>query len=100
MVSFHVGQKVVCIRDDWSDGSPPLRNGAIYTVVGITAPIKCFSFGGPSMCRPTIILAEAKNPNGDDIGFNHERFRPVIERKTDISIFTAMLNAQRTGVNA
>jgi hypothetical protein len=28
-------------------------------------------------------------------GFNAERFRPVVERKTDISIFTAMLKTQK-----
>jgi hypothetical protein len=28
-------------------------------------------------------------------GFNASRFRPVVERKTDISIFTAMLKTQK-----
>jgi hypothetical protein len=32
--------------------------------------------------------------------FSTKHFRPVVERKTDISIFTDMLAKQRTGVSA
>lgn len=35
-----------------------------------------------------------------EIGFNAECFRPLVERKTDISVFKAMLNPSREGVPA
>lgn len=81
-MTFHVGQEVVCV-------SVPLNNyiglkkGAIYRITG-----KGFSnFSG----APCVTI----EGSGKQFYFAN-RFRPVEKRKTDISIFTAMLNPQKT----
>jgi hypothetical protein len=38
--------------------------------------------------------------NGYEPGFNAECFSPIVERKTDISIFTKMLNPSKQSVDA
>lgn len=101
-MSFQVGQKVVCVDDSGPiDGDPRkvpggdyvpnmIRRGAIYTVrtVGFY----------PRWGEQGIRLHEVVNPIREYIGGNSEvcfaahRFRPLIERKTDISVFTALLN--------
>lgn len=106
-MSFHVGQRVVCVDDAsrpgllWSIGKAwgdldGLRKGTIYTVRGIElAPIGVLTLKLREIVR--------KSPPGTgnlDAGFAAFRFRPVVE--TDISIFTAMLNPvpKREGVDA
>lgn len=80
-MTFHVGQKVICI-----DATPVgcltggLRKGAIFT---IDALIKTTSGTGLS-------FVEIPVPEGW-LAFHPRRFRPIVERKTDISIFTRML---------
>ena len=75
---FRVGQKVVCV--DASRFEQYLDEGRVYTITSINAPylrVDCRSAnvtGGP-----------------DDYGYDASRFRPIVERKTDISIFKAML---------
>jgi hypothetical protein len=96
--SWHVGMKVVCTYDYdvaslrargtyCARCSFPVRNG-IYTLRRI----------GSIEGHVAILLAEIVNPIGDiRLGFNGEsgfyakHFRPAQTRKTDISIFTAML---------
>lgn len=63
----------------------PLKKGKIYTVTGQDSEPD--EFGGLAY-----FLAEVEGI------FYHWRFRPVVERKTDISIFTRMLTDQK--VNA
>lgn len=79
-MTFHVGQKVVCIRAGaYYSGAldTGLRLNAVYTVARIYE-------GG--------LMAVAEIPTNDICdALNKDRFRPVVERKTDISIFTAML---------
>lgn len=84
---FHVGQKVVCVdgtppRQDWFGEPLPVR-GNIYTVryVHLSRDGRCgirlqeiLNAGGP--CEPV---------------YNIVRFRPITDRKTDISIFKRML---------
>jgi len=38
--------------------------------------------------------------NGIEPSFYARLFRPVVERKTDISVFTRMLNTQRVRIDA
>ena len=81
---FHVGQDVVCIRDDWGFSPKGLKilpkKGEVYKVAGIREPG---------------FFALHKVPHLNLIGWdNHNKFasnffRPVL--KTDISVFTAML---------
>lgn len=96
--NFRVGQKVVCIDDaclpgyKWGEGKPEV--GKVYTV----REIGLISFIDGSPC---IRLEELYRPNARAHGVKHpdmpymaRRFRPAIERKTDISIFTKMLTKQ------
>lgn len=91
-MKFRVGQKVVCINDDYD---PHLcrhadwpTKGQVYTVVAVTK-----SRGTSS--RAGLQLAEIKNSgwNQDvgclvDYGFSAKHFRPL----TDIAVFAKMLN--------
>ena len=93
-MSFRVGQKVVCVNAEPSaDGyKVALIEGAVYTIIEIV------DHAGDRRCVREdtlgIILCEVQSPPYR-IGFYGEfsahRFRPVVERKTNISIFTRML---------
>lgn len=69
---FHVGQKVVCVEP-----TDDLVKGQIYTVLSI-------------LCDG-LIKVDRTRPGIEWLFYAH-RFRPVVERNTDISIFTALLN--------
>jgi hypothetical protein len=80
-MTFRVGQKVVCIKGPrrHRDLTQP-KIGEVYTIRLIYPS----SFTG----EPGFLLEEIVNglhPNGREYGFYADRFRPVIERKTDIS---------------
>ncbi len=83
-MTFRVGQKVVCVDDIpspgkvWYTQKPTV--GHVYTVSGHGV--------GYYGDYPVIFVAELNNPL---IGYRETRFRPIVERKTDISIFKAML---------
>lgn len=105
-MTFRVGQKVVCV-ETWSptagqgygDEVGPIE-GQIYTI----RAIGCFnsSYPGMLLCR----LHEIINPvrdyaEGRDEGaFGAFRFRPIVNRKTDISTFTRMLTPTKRSVDA
>jgi hypothetical protein len=83
--SFVVGQQVECVDDKWfvifnDEPTPPPMpvKGSIYTVAAIV-PGKVVIF---------VTLKEMGRRRGYDAGC----FRPLQERKTDISIFLKMLN--------
>lgn len=84
-MAFYVGQKVVCVDDSpskWGDPSL-LTKGAIYTIRKVV------------MEGRGVWLDEVSHDRPDNI-FGYEafwawRFRPAVEKKTDISIFTKML---------
>lgn len=82
-MTFHVGQRVVCVDDSpSSDGWPSLvKVGAIYTID------EAFEHWSG---RPGVTLYEVK-PWPHNSGWHAHRFRPITERKTDISIFQRML---------
>ena len=87
-MTFHVGQKVTQVCEwpapPWPGEAAPTF-GVVYTVREVA------DFGGFG-CG--LLLCEIVNlPRAcGEVAFRTEYFRPVIERKTDISIFTAMLN--------
>jgi hypothetical protein len=99
-MTFRVGQKVVCVEDGptfqpgkmWSMlSSYPVIHG-VYTIRDVLLAFSC----------QYVRLVEVSNPrdNWIPIGyaepcFWHALFRPVVERKTDISIFTAMLKPSK-----
>ena len=98
-MNFRVGQKVVCVDDDWygPDDLPlamldyvksvPIK-GAVYRVRSINVE-------GPAPAPPYIRLSEIVNPRPpapkDEVEWRANCFRPVVESEADISIFTKML---------
>jgi hypothetical protein len=104
-MTFRVGQKVVCVTahdafQDWPDYetlSRPPDLGDIATVTNVFMAV----------CgKLAIELLEYPAPGGThngwmfEPGWLAEDFRPLVERKTDISIFTQMLNPSKQGVDA
>jgi hypothetical protein len=92
-VNFRIGQKVVCIKTPthayYKRTCPhrPVENG-IYTVRGLIV------VGGET----GVYLEEVVNPTvfflfegRTEAAFHHGFFRPLIETKTDISVFKKML---------
>lgn len=90
---FRAGQKVVCVDDgtDCPCCRGQLHKGEVYTIEG---------FGDKANVKGVrgLLLAEVVS---DETafhlpGWHPNRFRPAVERKTDISIiFTAMLTDVR-----
>jgi hypothetical protein len=80
---FHVGQKVVCVDASPWFGAPHLAHtltkGSVYTVK---------DYSPSDFTEPSLMLCEVAWPPW----MFARRFRPVIERKTDISVFTQLLN--------
>lgn len=103
MTNFHVGQKVVCIDDSPCYGWPcPLRLRQVYTVKSVQ-----HVFGRYKGVRGWFDTVSVHEANGltaggweHQDGFAAQRFRPVVERKTDISIFQAMLEPKKARADA
>jgi hypothetical protein len=89
-MTFRVGQKVVCISED---KTRILRRGRIYTIASIRW------IGADETNDPGLGVTVEETPTKEDdewfAEFRAERFRPIVERKTDISIFTKMLTGER-----
>lgn len=99
-MAFRVGMKVVCIRTmpvGWriAGGSYP-EERSVYTIRSI------LPYNDTTLLRFfEIDNSRLKASDGFvEPGFNSKYFRPVVERKTDISIFTAMLDTSQQGVDA
>lgn len=91
---FYVGQKVVRIGPTIS---PVVVRGQVYTIVGF-APCQ----HSPHL-PAGLMLAGVKNEqfrNGAPKGFNPCRFRPLCDKKTDISVFTALLDTAKAPQHA
>lgn len=97
-MNFHVGQKVMCIDVAGIDMRQFARvpkeiapiKGQVYTVRGFSdAPNPGVAIFLEEIINPIIRFVD----NGwlGERSFMTFRFRPLIERKTDISIFTALL---------
>lgn len=88
-MTFRVGQKVVCVDVKNRNGNwLGLVKGAIYTISGL------------GKCRdgsPGVSIEEDSDPTWI---FFADRFRPIVSRTTDISIFRAMLNPSKQGIDA
>jgi hypothetical protein len=70
--------------------------GGVYTILGV---IKIFdSFLGEALTG--LQFVEITNSSAWDGAYASSRFRPIVERKTDISIFTAMLNPSKRRIEA
>jgi len=88
---FVVGQKVVCVKDTVKKindlGLPGYSKGQILTISDV---VLHDGFG----CLPKEDVFLKFFERGPRSLAHHSGFSPVIERKTDISIFTDMLNKQ------
>lgn len=80
-MTFRVGMKVVCVddSDSWR-GPTSVRKGIIYT-------IRALRMAPDGECGVELIEVKSRAP----FGFFQDRFRPIVERKTDISVFTEIL---------
>lgn len=89
---FVVGQQVVCVEAQDDPEPPNPVFGQVYTV----------SWVGVCEGHTQIDLAELPMPETDDFyrGYQAKAFRPVVERKTDISLFKAMLSPSKQTVEA
>ena len=88
---FHVGQKVACVANRYRSG----RSAPAFMVIGAVFTVRelWLSPRGNVVVR----LEGHYGPMtkcGMERGFRTWMFRPVVERKTDITIFEAMLNTQ------
>lgn len=95
-LDWHVVMQVVCI-DDYVDPEQPPHPvpaiGAVCTLERIYV-----AHDGEVMVE----LVEFPSPETEDwyAGFVAKDFRPLVQRKTDISIFTRMLNPSKQRVDA
>lgn len=98
---FHAGQKVVCVDDGPHKNqrarrtgiSVPLKRGKVYEIAHVTPPdpkgqlgVILVGVGGSRVFHSRL---------GYELGWGASRFRPVVTRKTDISVFTEILGPQR-----
>ncbi len=87
-MTFHVGQRVVCINDAWFHERhdvtaltlPKLRK--TYCFIGYDSTREA---GSRSDCAFVFLKGFGT------ISFASDHFRPVVEKKTDISVFTEIL---------
>lgn len=89
-MTFRVGQKVVCVDASAIQKAVPLNEGAVYTIRTII-PLRSSVRGCGIYLVEIVNLLEL----GLEVGYFSDRFRPAVERKTDISIFTAMLKPSK-----
>jgi hypothetical protein len=105
MCNFRVGQKVLCINDQWNEYHANIarRLGVTLPVLGGIYTIRAIEIRPQ---RGDLYFVEIVNPiieydiGRAEQGFHVARFRPVVERKTDISVFRAMLNPSKQPVEA
>ncbi len=93
-MTFRVGQKVVCVDASGQvPGWDKVVEGRVYIIRGFTTRPACGYYG-------PIVEGVVRIHMGVDWPFSTDRFRPIVERKTDISVFTAMLTDKKIGASA
>lgn len=105
-MTFRVGQKVVAVKADLPKnanvvkGSGKLTIGTVYTVREIDDKYIQW-YGEPGIRVEEFIVAPVLTGAGwVEPCSLASWFRPAVERKTDISIFTRMLNPSQEKVTA
>lgn len=97
MCNFRVGQKVVCIKETThvinNLGLPHFKKGQILTI----SSMKTSDFEG-ALSEPALVLQFSERSHLQ--WAHYSGFRPVVSRKTDISIFKAMLNPSKQEIRA
>ena len=93
-MTFHVGQKVVCVDVSFDGVDPRNLPGGQYTP---NWPIKGEVYTVREVFRKSIRLVEVINPKSrfaeqfGEPAFLQRRFRPIVSRKTDIFALKALL---------
>lgn len=84
---FVLGEEVICVDDSLPIGVPEIHitKGQKYVIYAIE--IKESTYSG----KRTALLGFEEIKNGK-AGFDFRRFHKVEKKKTDISVFTSMLN--------
>lgn len=105
MTAFHVGQKVTLAKDfPQGEVRRAKKCGVTLPSAGVVYTIRSVEPGVFKSRDSYLLLVELTNApmsgSGREPNFFAKLFRPVVERKPDISIFTDMLNKHRTGVSA
>lgn len=90
-MTFHVGQKVVLVGWAAANVAAWQETGARYPNVGDVYTVRAIA---PWKDSAVLLLGEIDNSHlgfAIEPGFRQEFFRPVVERKADVSIFTEIL---------
>lgn len=92
-MAFRVGQRVVCVSAPWERVRPTPWICPNLNSVYVVRDIVPWPNGKGASCR----LVEIRNGpvGGYEPSFDVVFFRPVVERKTDISVFTALLTPNK-----
>jgi hypothetical protein len=98
-MTFRVGRKVVCVdvsasthRSIRGRAAEYIEIGKVYTIRWLgRSPDPLDQHLGLHVRLVGVVRPDHPNPEYSDMPFKASRFRPVVERKTDISIFTDIL---------
>lgn len=100
-MTYRVGQKIVCIKENphnhWPDCPPPRLN-RVYTIRAMREGTH-----GHGLELHLREIVNAKRRAAEEFGepyYHHSRFRPAVDKKTDISIFTEILVDKRESIDA
>ncbi|MBX5143339.1 hypothetical protein HJB79_32085 [Rhizobium lentis] len=105
MSNFHVGQKVTAIKEfPLGEVERAKRDGVIIPSFGVVYTIRGTEPGIWNHNETFLWFVElVNNPHcsdGIEPSWDSRLFRPVVERKADISIFKSMLNKPTVRVDA
>jgi hypothetical protein len=110
MTILRVGMKVVCINDDIQcpagcvllSGFSSVTKGVVYTVraVGFGAVTRVAIIRLVEIPDQWVDVLVSGQMKRGDVVFEAAAFRPVVDRKTDISSLTALLNTSKSPVLA
>lgn len=102
--NFTVGQKVVLARKFGNASSLRAEiEGVTLPVEGVTYTVREFDpdlSNGVLCIRLVELVNDPHMWDGLEPSFEASLFRPIVERKTDISVFEAMLNPSKEQVSA
>lgn len=97
-MTFRVGQKVVCVDAGnyrwpgkvWLSGEE-IFEGNVYTIKAIGES------HGETCCQLYEVARITNSPQSTEgvWGYGCYRFRPAVDRKTDISVFTVILHKKK-----
>jgi hypothetical protein len=99
---FKIGEKVVCVNAGTTPGNrggecwcagEQLYKGHVYTIRSIHLD----RYGDRVVWLDEVRRGDlARAEWGDEVGYCVTRFRPIVEKKTDISAFTHILDRANT----